>query len=109
MPEHTTDLVFPARVIPLLRNLSGPSWAALVERVISLSAEHPQKLAFMLLMARLAHCETCTPTEYRALQGCAYCAVQTLKRFRGTEADLLRLYQQALRDVEAFLEVKKDD
>ncbi len=100
MPDDSTDLVFPARVIPLLRDLRGSDWAALVDRVLSLPEQHPDTVAFMLLVARLAHCETCTPVEYRALRGCSYCAVQALKRYRGTDEDLLRLYRQAQEEVQ---------
>ncbi len=103
MPNADTDLVFPARVIPLLRDLRGPSWEALVARVLTLPEEHPDTVAFMLLMARLAHCETCTPIEYRAQQGCSYCAVQALKRYRGTDEDLLRQYRQAQAEIQQHI------
>jgi hypothetical protein len=37
------------------------------------------------------------------MRGCAACALQTVKRYRANERELLRLYSAALKDVEAYL------
>lgn len=102
-----TELVFPPHLIPTLRDLHGEKWAALVDRILALPETAPDFLAFMLTVARLTHCDTCTPMEFRALRGCAYCAPQAIKRFRGSEEDLLQLYARSQRDVQKFLKGAK--
>ncbi|SRR5688572_21610483 len=97
------ELLFPNYVIPVLRDMRGPEWRDLVDRVIPLENTHPEKLAFVLMMIRLNGCLDCETDSYRALRGCAMCATQTLRRFKGSDRELLDAYAKALEDVEEFL------
>lgn len=97
------ELLFPNYVIPLLRDLRGPAWRDLVDRVESQPEDHPEKAAFVLLMVRLNGCMDCETDSYRAMRGCAMCATQTMRRFKGTEAELLKQYERALADVQAHI------
>jgi hypothetical protein len=97
------DLLFPPRLIASLRNLRGPEWAALVDRVTKLPEIHPESLAFTLMMVRLDGCVKCHEGSFKYMRGCQVCAVQTVMQFKGTDADLLVLYQKARRDVDAYL------
>lgn len=97
-------LLFPRNAIPALRRMRGPQWQALVERVIVLPECHEESLAFMLLMIRLNGCLGCETDSYRAMRGCTACAVQTLRRFKGEDAELLDLYESALYDVRVFVD-----
>lgn len=96
------ELLFPHHVIPSLRKLRGNQWRELVERVISLPETHEETLAFMLMMIRLNGCMACETDSYRAMKGCAACAIQTLRRHKGEDEELLELYEQALEDVRSF-------
>lgn len=97
------ELLFPNYVIPILRDMRGPEWRDLVDRVIPLENTHPEKLAFVLMMIRLNGCLDCETDSYRALRGCAMCATQTLRRYKGSDRELLDAYAKALEDVEEFL------
>lgn len=97
------ELLFPNYVIPVLRDMRGPEWRDLVDRVIPLEDTHPEKLAFVLMMIRLNGCLDCETDSYRALRGCAMCATQTLRRYKGPDRELLDAYAKALEDVEEFL------
>jgi len=97
------ELLFPNYVIPVLRDMRGPEWRDLVDRVIPLENTHPEKLAFVLMMIRLNGCLDCETDSYRALRGCAMCATQTLRRFKRSDRELLDAYAKALEDVEEFL------
>jgi hypothetical protein len=97
------ELLFPPYVIPLLARARGERWRTLVERVTALPADHAETLAFSLMMIRLDGCLSCETDSYRAMRGCAACALQTLHRFKGTEQDLLQRYQKALQDVQNYL------
>jgi hypothetical protein len=93
------ELLFPHYVIPTLKDLRGPKWAALVEQVAQQDQRHEETLAFMLMMIRLNGCVACETDSYRAMRGCLTCAHQSLRRFKGTDDDLLEKYHHALDDV----------
>jgi hypothetical protein len=96
------ELLFPHSAIPSLRKLRGPKWRELVERILKLPETHEETLALMLMMIRLNGCMVCETDSYRAMRGCAACAVQTLRRHKGEDDELLELFEQALDDVRAF-------
>jgi len=97
------ELLFPPYVIPMLANSRGKDWASLVERVAQLPDDHPESLAFSLMMIRLDGCMACETDSYRAMRGCSACALQTLRRHKASDADLLQRYDKALGDVESHL------
>ena len=97
------ELLFPPYVIPLLADSRGKEWASLVERVAALPEDHPESLAFSLMMIRLDGCMACETDSYRAMRGCSACALQTLRRHKASDADLLARYKKALGDVQGHL------
>jgi hypothetical protein len=96
------EILFPYHVIPALSKLRGPKWNALIEHVLTLPETHEETLALMLLMIRLDGCMICETDSYRAMRGCAGCAVQTLRRHKGDDEELLDLFRQALDDIRDF-------
>lgn len=103
MSSHTDlDILFPPRAIPTLCNLRGRSWNELVSRVHVQPTMALDRLAFVLMMARLSGCLGCNPDSFRALRGCETCAQQTIRRFPGSDQDLLVLFQQAKKEIEDF-------
>ena len=97
------ELLFPPWAIPHLRDVRGPKWQALVDRVMRLKEDHPEALAFSLMMMKLDGCRTCETDSFKAMRGCVACAQQTIRRFRGDDNALLKLYDEALREVKAYL------
>ena len=95
-------LLFPHHAIRSLRRMRGPKWKELVDRVVALPETHEETLAFMLMMIRLNGCLGCETDSYRAMRGCAACAQQTLRRYKGTDDELLEAYENALNDVREF-------
>ncbi len=63
----------------------------------------------MLMMVRLNGCVGCETDSFRAMRGCTACAQQTLRRYKGSDAELIDLYQQALADVRKFAETHPQD
>jgi hypothetical protein len=106
MIHEDTEVIFPPRVIPVLKNLRSPTWRNLVSKVEACQAEEPNRLAFVLLMARLCGCATCHADSYRAMRGCTLCSVQTIRRYRESDEDLLEEYSAALKDVFHYLQDK---
>ncbi len=97
------ELLFPPRLIPVLKNLRGPEWAALVDRVIKLPETDPDSLAFSLMMVRLDGCVKCHEGSFKYMRGCHLCATQTVMQFKGTDNDLVLLYLKARRDIDSYL------
>jgi len=97
------EMLFPNYVIPMLRDMRGPEWRDLIDRVEEVPDNHPEKLAFVLMMIRVNGCMECETDSYRAMRGCAICATQTLRRYKGPDSELLDAYRAALVDVEEFV------
>lgn len=92
---HTkAELLFPAHLIPSLRELRGEEWQRLVDRVSTLPETHPDSLAFVLMMIELDGCLRCNSNNYKFLRGCYLCATQTIQSYKGTDRDLLDLYER---------------
>jgi hypothetical protein len=102
------ELLFPPSSIPMLRQVRGDLFRALIDRVVALPEDHPEHLAFSLMMIRLDGCMACETDSYRAMRGCTPCARQTLRRFKGSDADLLARYEEALEDVRAYVESRPE-
>jgi hypothetical protein len=99
-----TEIIFPMRVAPYLRDLRGVAWRDLVDKVCWSPDASLDQLAFSLLLVRLCGCLTCYTHSYRALRGCTLCATQTVRRFRGADSELLGLYQISRSEVVEFEE-----
>jgi hypothetical protein len=99
-----SELLFPPYAIAPLENLRGPEWQALVRRVAALPETHPDSLAFSLMMMRLDGCLTCETDSYKAMRGCVQCAIQTIRRFKEDDDELLKYYEEAQDDVNIYLE-----
>jgi hypothetical protein len=97
-----TELIFPPHIIPELKGLRQAAWDKLIERAARADETAPEKLAFVLMMARLNNCISCNADSFRALHGCAQCARQTITRFHGSDKELIALHKNALDDVEKF-------
>lgn len=97
------EIMFPSYVIPLLRDMRGEEWRCLIDRVAELPPSHPEMIALVLTMIRLNGCMECETDSYRAMRGCAMCTTQTLRRYHGADRELLRAYDKALVDVQAYL------
>ena len=97
------EILFPPYVIPSLRDARGPLWRDLVDRVSRLPEEQPENLGFSLLMIRLDGCLNCETDSYRAMRGCLACAQQTLRRFKGSDQELIDRYNKAVQDISVFM------
>ncbi len=100
------ELLFPPHAIPILAHSKGKKWKELVERVAALPEDHPESLAFSLMMIRLDGCMGCETDSYRAMRGCRACALQTLRRFKAPDGELLRRYREAMNDLQAYLDTQ---
>jgi hypothetical protein len=106
MYQSDTEILFPMRVAPELRELRGRPWRDLVDRVCLAADASKEHLAFTLMIIRMSNCLSCHTHSYRALRGCTTCASQSIRRFRGTDKELLALYKAAYDDISIQLSVR---
>ena len=105
MYQNDAEVLFPPRVIASLRFLRGDAWRRLVEHVMVRPENDPDVLAFTLMMIRIDGCLTCHADSYRALRGCTACARQSINRFKGTDDDLVAMWELARAEIIRWLEL----
>ena len=109
MYNTDTELLFPSRIISDLRDYRGKVWRDLVDDVLKQEETSLDRLAFVLMMARLDGCTTCNADSFRAMRGCTQCALQNIRRFRGNDKELLKMFKEARKDLEPLYQQKQDD
>lgn len=97
------EILFPAPLIPRVRDLRGPAWAQLVDRVSNLPETDPDCLALCLVMIRLDGCLKCYSGSFKFMRGCEACAIQSVMQFKGDEKELLKMFAQAQLDIRNYL------
>ena len=105
MYQADTEILFPMRVTPHLRDLRGEDWQELVDDVCAKPEDSLSCLAFNLLLIRLTSCLSCHTHSYRAMRGCTTCAIHAVRKFEGSDADLLNQYQLSLDEIHSHLEL----
>ncbi|MBN1955013.1 MAG: hypothetical protein JW900_08190 [Anaerolineae bacterium] len=98
-----SEILFPPRCISQLRDERGKEWVQLIDHLTSLPNEHEDVLGFSLLMIKLSSCLTCDLDSYRASLGCCTCASRTVGGFKGSDADMVRLFEDAREEVREYL------
>jgi hypothetical protein len=102
MYNSDTELLFPLRVVPALADMRGEEWRDFITRIQDANADPVDQAGFVLMMVKLDGCIGCNADSFRAMKGCTQCARQNIRRFRGTDLELIETIQQARKEVEAF-------
>jgi hypothetical protein len=103
MQSNEIDLLFPSRAIEHLRKLRGDQWDYLIANMVNLEPAEPGRVAFVLFMVRIGGCTTCQSDSYRAMRGCILCSTNTIKRFKGSDQNLIDLYNEAMKDISKYM------
>ena len=90
------EILFPHYAIPALRNLRGQKWRQLIDRIATKRETSIEVIALMLVMIELNGCLACETDSYRAMRGCTACAKQTLRRFKGSDEELISAYESSV-------------
>ena len=98
-----SEILFPSRCVPQLRDLRGPEWAELVDHIAALPDGHEGVLGFSLMVIRLGSCLTCDLDSYRASLGCCTCARRSVSGFKGSDRELVLLFEEARDEVRVYL------
>lgn len=103
MQSGNIDLLFPSRAIEPLRKVRGEGWEKLISDLIELDPMSVDRIAFVLFMVRIGGCTTCQSDSFRAMRGCILCSNTTIKRYKGSDQNLIELYNEAKRDVSMYM------
>ncbi len=98
------EILFPHKSVSALSNLREVKWRDLTRRVATLPEDHPESLAFCLMMIKQCGCLDCNPDRYKALMGCSACGKRTILAFKGADENLLRAFKQARNEITRYLE-----
>ena len=98
-----SEILFPSRCIPQLRDLRRRTWAKLIDHIATLPDGHEDVLGFSLMMIRLGSCLTCDLDSYRASLGCCTCARRSVSGFKNSDKDLVRQFEEAREEMRTYL------
>ena len=90
------EILFPHYAIPALRNLRGQKWRQLIDKIAAKRETSVEVIALMSVMIELNGCLPCETDSYRAMRGCTACARQTLRRFKGSDEELVSAYESSV-------------
>lgn len=102
MYNSETEVIFPIHAIDNLKGLRGDVWDQLIERVLSTEVDSVEQLAFVLMVVKIVGCAGCNADSFRAMRGCVKCAQQSIRRFRGSDEDLVKQFQKAKQEIVSF-------
>jgi hypothetical protein len=99
-----TEVLFPLRVLPMLRSLHGEEWGSLVDHIQSNDCPLVERYAFVLMMVRTCGCSGCNADSFRAMRGCTQCARQSVRRIRSADRELIEQFKTVQKEVMAYLQ-----
>ncbi len=97
------EILFPHKSISSLASVREVKWRELARRVSGLPEDHPDSLAFSLMMIRHCSCLDCNPDRYKALMGCSVCAKRIVSGFKAGDDVLLKSFHKARTEVDDYL------
>ena len=103
MFNSDTEFLFPLRAIPSLSDLRGSDWKRLITHLSKDKTAINEKIAMTALVVKLAGCSGCNTDSFRAMKGCTQCSRLTIKRFKGSDEELLKNYQDCLVEIDTYL------
>ncbi len=89
MYNPDTEILFPVRLIPDLRDARGEKWQKFIDSFPTGPEKEELEAGLVLFIAKQGGCIACNADSFRAMRGCKLCAQQTIKRFKGSDQSLI--------------------
>lgn len=100
MYNEDTELLYPLRVTPAIRDLHGEAWRDAAQKAYKAGPEAHDAVVFVLAMARVNGCHNCNADSFRAMKGCTACAQDNVRRYKGGEKALLKQIEKAQKELQ---------
>ncbi len=107
MFNSEAELLFPLRILPDIKGMRSETWAKLVDQVSGQKSHLVDQLAMELFLVKLAGCVNCDSDSFRAMKGCEFCMRQVLRRFKGSDVELLKTYEQSKKEIGKYCKDKE--
>ena len=107
MFNSEAELLFPLRLLPEIKGIRGETWAKMVDQASAPTSQLIDQLAMELLLVRMVGCVNCDSDSFRAMRGCEFCIRQTLRRYKGSDAELMKTYEQSEQEIGKYLTDKE--
>lgn len=108
MLNPDTELIFPIRILPLLKDLRGEIWKQTITEILE-TDDLVSQVGITLLMIKIAGCITCNADSYRAIRGCTSCSQQAIRRHKGPDKELYQFHKKSCEKVKLFLEKREKE
>ena len=107
MFNSDAELLFPPRLLPDIKGIRSETWAKMVGQASGQKSHLLDQLAMELLLVKLAGCVNCDSDSFRAMKGCEFCIRQALRRFKGSDSELMRTYEQSKKEIGKYIKDKE--
>ncbi|MHC1784601.1 MAG: hypothetical protein AB9891_17915 [Anaerolineaceae bacterium] len=107
MYNPETEILFPAYLIPELRDERGEKWQQFIDSIPSSPDKAGLESGLVLFLVKQGGCIGCNADSFRAMRGCKLCSQQTIKRFKGSDQSLIDQIQSAKTEIENWSKKQK--
>lgn len=107
MYNPETEILFPARLIPDLRDVRGEEWQQFIEGIAASSERSGLESGVVLFVVKQGGCIGCNADSFRAMRGCRLCSQQTIRRFKGSDQAIIEQVLSGKAEIENWLKKRK--
>jgi hypothetical protein len=106
MYNPETEILFPARLIPDLRDARGEEWQQFIGDIPASPERAGLEAGVVLFVVKQGGCMGCNADSFRAMRGCRLCSQQTIKRFKGSDQAVIEQVLSGTAEIENWLKKK---
>lgn len=99
MYNPETEILFPAKLIPELRDMRGEKWRQFIDSFSGSAKQAELESGLVLFLVKQGGCVGCTADSFRAMRGCKACSQQTVKRFKGGDEVIINHVLSASKEI----------
>jgi hypothetical protein len=107
MYNPETEILFPAYLIPELREVRGEKWKHFIDSFSDSPDKTGLESGLVLFLVKQGGCIGCNADSFRAMRGCKQCSQQTTKRFKGSDQSIIDQVISAKMEIENWLKKKE--
>jgi hypothetical protein len=103
MSNSDPQILFPLEILPQLKDMRTQKWHDFVEGFLEKNDGAMGRIAMEVTLSRLVGCTNCEADSFKAMRGCLPCARQALKRFKESDATIMRIFRETEKEIDNYL------